>query len=77
MRKAYFERVSLFATGFYKTPGLEYDPVTNKGNIFDYFTYGVGCTEVEIDTLTGDHRVIRTDIVMDLGNLIVWCNYLI
>lgn len=35
--------------------------------MYNYFTYGVGCSEVEIDTLTGDHQVIRTDIVMDIG----------
>lgn len=68
MQKAYFERVSLSATGFYKTPDIGHNWETKEGNIFNYFTYGVGCSEVEIDTLTGDHRVIRTDIVMDLGN---------
>lgn len=37
------------------------------GNAFNYFTYGVAVSEVEIDCLTGDHQVLRTDIVMDLG----------
>ncbi|CAG9769816.1 unnamed protein product [Ceutorhynchus assimilis] len=60
-------RVSLSATGFYKTPDINYDWVKKKGNMYNYFTYGVGCTEVEIDTLTGDHKIIRTDIVMDIG----------
>lgn len=67
MQKAYFDGVSLSATGFYKTPGLNYKWATNSGTLFNYYTYGVGCSEVEIDTLTGDHKVLRTDIVMDLG----------
>lgn len=64
---AYFDRVSLSATGFYKTPGLDFDWNTFSGNIFNYFSYGVAVSEVEIDTLTGDHQVLRTDIVMDVG----------
>lgn len=66
--KAYFDRVSLSAAGFYSTPHLTWDSETNCGSIFNYFTYGVACSEVEIDCLTGDHQVIRTDIVMDLGS---------
>ncbi|XP_071454952.1 xanthine dehydrogenase isoform X2 [Hetaerina americana] len=64
---AYFERVSLSATGFYRTSDIGYDWETNSGNPFNYFTFGVACSEVEIDCLTGDHQVLRTDIVMDLG----------
>ncbi|EFA09973.1 Xanthine dehydrogenase-like Protein [Tribolium castaneum] len=67
VRKAYFSRVSLSATGFYKTPDIGYNWETGEGNMFNYFTYGVACCEVEIDTLTGDHEVRRIDIVMDLG----------
>ncbi|XP_034952751.1 xanthine dehydrogenase [Chelonus insularis] len=66
--KAYFERISLSATGFYRTPDIGYSFETNSGTAFNYFTYGVACSEVEIDCLTGDHQVLRTDIVMDLGN---------
>ncbi|XP_043271749.1 xanthine dehydrogenase isoform X2 [Venturia canescens] len=66
--KAYFERIGLSATGFYKTPDIGYSFETNSGHPFNYYTYGVACTEVEIDCLTGDHQVLRTDIVMDLGN---------
>lgn len=55
---AYMERVSLSATGFYKRDH-EYR--------YSYLVYGSSCSEVEVDCLTGDHRVIRTDIVMDLG----------
>nr|CAH7741383.1 unnamed protein product [Callosobruchus chinensis] len=65
--KAYFDRVCLSAVGFHKTPGLDFDWETMQGSLYNYYTYGVACTEVEIDTLTGDHQVIRTDIVMDLG----------
>ncbi|KAL0831376.1 hypothetical protein ABMA28_002200 [Loxostege sticticalis] len=67
VQAAYFDRVSLSATGFYATPDIGYDFETNTGNPFNYFVYGVACSEVEIDCLSGDHRVIRTDIVMDLG----------
>ena len=65
--KAYLDMVSLSATGFYYTPDLDYDFQTNTGNPFNYSTYGVGCSVVEIDCLTGDHTVLTTDIVMDLG----------
>ncbi|XP_046388161.1 xanthine dehydrogenase [Ischnura elegans] len=64
---AYFDRVSLSATGFYRTPGIGYNWETNSGDPFNYFTFGAACSEVEIDCLTGDHQVLRTDIVMDLG----------
>ncbi|RVE54764.1 hypothetical protein evm_000531 [Chilo suppressalis] len=64
---AYFDRTQLSATGFYAAPKIEYDSKTNSGNLYEYFTYGVACSEVLIDCLTGDHQVLRTDIVMDLG----------
>eukprot|EP00057_Strongylocentrotus_purpuratus_P024304 XP_011678778.1 PREDICTED: xanthine dehydrogenase/oxidase [Strongylocentrotus purpuratus] len=67
---AYNDRVSLSATGFYKTPDLNYDFEKNEGKLFPYTTYGVGVSEVEIDCLTGDHRTLRTDIVMDVGESI-------
>lgn len=66
--KMYFDRVSLSATGFYQTPDIGYNINTNQGMAFNYFTYGTACSVVEIDCLTGDHQVIRTDIVMDLGS---------
>jgi xanthine dehydrogenase/oxidase len=66
--KAYFDRVSLSAMGFYATENIGYDPATNTGHPFNYFTYGSAVSEVEIDCLTGDHQVIRTDIVMDVGS---------
>ncbi|KAJ3111857.1 hypothetical protein HDU96_005283 [Phlyctochytrium bullatum] len=67
IKKAYFERINLSANGFYKTPDLTYDWEKNSGRMFSYFTYGGACTEVEIDVLTGDHVVLRSDVVMDIG----------
>lgn len=68
VRSAYFDRVNLSANGFYKTPDLGYDWKTNTGRVFNYFCFGAACSEVEIDCLTGYHQVLRTDIVMDVGN---------
>ena len=65
--KAYLKRISLSAVGYYATPDIGYDISKNIRIMYDYFTYGVACTEVEVDCLTGDHHVIRTDIVMDVG----------
>nr|KAF6329459.1 xanthine dehydrogenase [Pipistrellus kuhlii] len=64
---AYQDAVSLSATGFYKIPNVGYSFETNSGTPFNYFSYGVACSEVEIDCLTGDHKNLRTDIVMDVG----------
>lgn len=63
----YENRVSLSATGFYKTPGLAWDRIAGKGRPFFYFAYGAAVTEVVIDTLTGENRILRTDIVHDAG----------
>lgn len=67
VHSAYLERISLSATGFYATPNIGYNHSTNQGNPFAYFTYGVAASLVEIDCLTGDHSVLKTDIVMDIG----------
>jgi len=66
--QAYLTRVDLSAHGFYKTPDIGYNFETQEGKPFHYFAYGVACTEVEVDVLTGDHTVLRTDIVHDVGN---------
>lgn len=64
---AYVDRVSLSVSGFYAAPRIEYNADENHGRLFDYYTYGVACSEVLVDCLTGDHQVLRTDIVMDVG----------
>ncbi|WPZ22387.1 xanthine dehydrogenase molybdopterin binding subunit [Sulfitobacter faviae] len=64
---AYENRVSLSATGYYKTPEIEWDRIAGRGRPFYYFAYGAACTEVVIDTLTGENRILRTDILHDAG----------
>ncbi len=68
VQKAYFARVSLSASGFYKTPKLDYDRASGKGRPFFYFAYGAAVSEVSIDTLSGEHKVDRVDILHDVGN---------
>ncbi|WP_136636682.1 xanthine dehydrogenase molybdopterin binding subunit [Pseudooceanicola onchidii] len=63
----YESRVSLSATGYYKTPGLAWDRKRGQGRPFFYFAHGAACTEVVIDTLTGEYRILRTDILHDVG----------
>jgi xanthine dehydrogenase large subunit len=60
-------RVSLSATGFYRTPDLSWDPVAMRGHPFFYFSYGAAVAEVVVDTLTGEHRVLAADLVQDCG----------
>ncbi|MFV0358288.1 xanthine dehydrogenase molybdopterin binding subunit [Tropicimonas sp.] len=66
--QAYLARVSLSAAGFYKTPGLHWDRIAGTGRPFFYFAYGAAVSEVVIDTLTGENRILRTDILHDAGN---------
>lgn len=61
------KRVSLSATGYYRTPKIHWDFATNKGRPFYYFTYGAAAAEVAIDTLTGESRVLRAELVQDCG----------
>ncbi len=65
--QAYRARVQLWDSGFYATPKIHFDPVTKTGRPFFYFAYGAACTEVAIDTLTGETRVLRVDILHDAG----------
>ena len=65
---AWFARVSLSATGFYRTPKINYDRSTFSGRPFFYYAYGAAVSEVIIDTLTGEHRLIRADILHDCGD---------
>uniref|UniRef100_A0A673BTV6 Xanthine dehydrogenase n=1 Tax=Sphaeramia orbicularis TaxID=375764 RepID=A0A673BTV6_9TELE len=68
VKAAYFDRVNLSANGFYRTPDLGYDFNSNCGRVFDYYSYGVACSEVEVDCLTGAHKNLRTTVVMDVGH---------
>ena len=64
---AYTRRVSLSATGYYRTPKIHYNPKTMRGRPFFYFGYGAAVSEVVVDTLTGEHRIERVDILHDVG----------
>jgi xanthine dehydrogenase large subunit len=66
-RRAHLARVSLAATGFYSTPKIHYDRKTHRGRPFLYFAYGAALSEVAIDTLTGEHKVVAVDILHDVG----------
>ncbi|KUP95087.1 xanthine dehydrogenase molybdopterin binding subunit [Tritonibacter horizontis] len=63
----YTGRVSLSATGYYKTPSLDWDRIKGAGRPFFYFAYGAAVTEVVVDRLTGENRILRTDILHDAG----------
>jgi len=64
---AYQARVSLSSTGYYATPEIVWDRLRGQGRPFYYFAYGAAVTEVVIDTLTGEHRILRADILHDTG----------
>jgi xanthine dehydrogenase large subunit len=66
-RRAHIERVSLSSTGYYATPSLNYDRKSHQGRPFFYFAYGAAVSEVAIDVETGEHRVLRADILHDAG----------
>ena len=68
VRDAYFQRVQLWAAGFYRTPGLHWDAERMQGEPFKYFAYGAAVSEVEVDGFTGGYRLLRTDIVHDVGD---------
>ncbi|WP_339806919.1 molybdopterin cofactor-binding domain-containing protein, partial [uncultured Marinobacter sp.] len=67
VQKAYMNRVSLSSSGFYATPKIHFDPEKGQGHPFLYYANGASCSEVVIDTLTGEYRVLRTDILHDVG----------
>ena len=67
---AYMARVSLSSTGFYKTPKIHFDRATGKGRPFFYYATGAAVSEVLIDTLTGEYKTLRTDILQDVGHSI-------
>lgn len=66
-RMAHLGRISLASTGFYATPDIHYDRATHTGRPFLYFAYGAALSEVAVDTLTGEHRVLAVDILHDVG----------
>lgn len=66
-KKAHQARVSMSSTGFYATPEITWDRNKAKGKPFFYFAYGAACAEVTIDTLTGEMRIDRVDILHDVG----------
>ena len=68
IQQAYFGQVSLSSTGFYRTPKIFYDREQARGRPFYYFAYGAACSEVVVDTLTGEYRMLRTDILHDVGD---------
>src|SRR5262249_29159424 len=66
-KEAYLARISLSSTGFYRTPKIHWNAAKATGHPFFYFAYGVACSEVVIDTLTGEMKVNRADILHDVG----------
>ncbi|NDD12747.1 MAG: xanthine dehydrogenase molybdopterin binding subunit, partial [Betaproteobacteria bacterium] len=70
VQMAYARRIQLWSDGYYATPKIHYDRNTLTGRPFYYFAYGAACTEVAIDTLTGESRVLRVDILHDVGRSI-------
>lgn len=70
VRLAYRQRIGLSDYAHFKTEGLSFDKTKSKGNAFAYYTTGVAATEVEVDEWTGQVKVVRADILMDLGRSI-------
>ncbi len=67
VHQAYAARIALSSTGFYRTPKIHWDRVAFEGRPFFYFSYGAAVSEVAIDTLTGETRLLRVDILHDVG----------
>ena len=65
---AYKRRIALFAHGYYRTPEIWFDPASATGKPFHYFAYGAAVSEVEIDGFTGVHRILRADLLEDVGD---------
>jgi len=62
------QRISLFSTGYYRTPNIHFDRETGKGNPFHYFAYGAAVSEVEVCGFTGQYRILRCDLLHDVGD---------
>ena len=69
--QSWIKQVSLSATGFYRTPNIQYDYETGSGKPFHYFAYGAAVSEIEVNGLTGGHQVTRVDILHDVGSSLV------
>ena len=65
---SYMQRVSLSATGFYRTPKVHFDRDQGQGRPYHYYAFGMAVTEVMVDTLTGQYQNLRTDILHDVGD---------
>ncbi|MGA7937516.1 MAG: xanthine dehydrogenase molybdopterin binding subunit [Kovacikia sp.] len=70
VKQTYDARISLSATGYYRTPHIYWDPITGKGRPFYYFAYGAAVSEVEVDGFTGTFKLRQVDIVHDVGESI-------
>ena len=70
IKEAYLNRVSLSSSGFYATPKIHFNKEIFKGRPFLYFAYGAAVSEVMIDTLTGENKIVRADILHDAGKAI-------
>ncbi|HTL71789.1 MAG TPA: xanthine dehydrogenase molybdopterin binding subunit, partial [bacterium] len=70
VQAAYFQRIGLSSTGYYRTPEIHYDRAKGQGKPFHYFAVGAAVTEVEVDGFTGMMRILRADILQDAGNSI-------
>jgi len=68
VQQAYLQRTPLFATGYYKTPQIHFDRETGKGKPFHYFAYGAAVSEVEVSGFTGQYRILRCDLLHDVGD---------
>ena len=68
MTLMHLRQVSLSSTGFYKTPRIAWNKQAGKGKPFHYYAFGMACTEVLVDILTGHHTILRTDILHDVGD---------
>ncbi len=68
IKRAYLARTSLSSTGYYATPSIHYDPENYRGRPFFYFAHGAAVSEVTIDSLTGEYRIDRVDILHDVGH---------
>jgi len=68
---AYMKQISMSATGFYQTPDIGYNHATGRGKPFHYYAYGAAVTELEVNGLTGEHRLLRIDVLHDAGHSLI------